>query len=290
MLINRPSYSDYLKSIFGVRVQKITINSGLSCPNRDGTKSIGGCTYCNNSSFSPKYTKNETDIIRQIELGISFFERKNKSNKYIAYFQSYTNTYGGIDQLIKNYTTALSYPGIVGLIIGTRPDCISDELLDFLSKLAKKHYVSIEYGVESTKNSTLMDINRCHTFEDSIMAFEKSANRGIDLGAHLILGLPGENNSDFLKHADELNKLPIKILKLHHLQIVKNTKMAVQFKEKPDSFRLFTLEEYIDLIQDFNKRLRPDIVIGRYIGESSTDKLIAPLWGGIKNYQFVKLL
>lgn len=279
-------YSDYLKSLFGERVHKISINAGFSCPNRDGTKGIGGCTYCNNQSFSPNYCVQPKDITAQLQSNSQFLVKRNKAKKYLAYFQSYTNTYGDIELLKSYYTTALEYPDIVGIIIATRPDCINSILLDYLEDLSKETYVSLEIGIESTLNSSLLKINRCHTYEDTLAAYEMAQNRGIDLGAHLILGLPGESKEQMLAHADKLNELPIKTLKLHHLQIVKHTVMAAQFKKEPEKFHLFTPNEYMDLVLEFSSRLRADIIIERLVSESSLGVLVAPNWGGLKNSEF----
>jgi len=281
------NYASFIKFRFGQRVQKISLDIGFSCPNRDGSKGYGGCTYCNNNTFNPDYCGPEKSIKEQLESGISFFSKKYKDQKYLAYFQAYTNTYADISSLKELYEEALSIPNIIGLVIGTRPDCISEELIDYLSLLSKKYYISLEFGVESTLNKTLLKVNRCHTFEDTIQAYELCKNRGIDLGAHLIIGLPGESRQELLEHAKRISELPIQTLKLHHLQIVKNSIMAVQFKRNPDDFDLFTAETYIDLISEFITYLRPDIVIERFISEAPLDLLIAPKWNGLKNFEIV---
>ena len=281
------NYASFIKFRFGQRVQKISLDIGFSCPNRDGSKGYGGCTYCNNNTFNPDYCGPEKSIKEQLESGISFFSKKYKDQKYLAYFQAYTNTYADISSLKELYEEALSVPNIIGLVIGTRPDCISEELIDYLSLLSKKYYISLEFGVESTLNKTLLKVNRCHTFEDTIQAYELCKNRGIDLGAHLIIGLPGESRQELLEHAKRISELPIQTLKLHHLQIVKNSIMAVQFKRNPDDFDLFTAETYIDLISEFITYLRPDIVIERFISEAPLDLLIAPKWNGLKNFEIV---
>jgi uncharacterized protein len=278
-------YSSYIRSVFGERVQKISLNTGFSCPNRDGTKGIGGCTYCNNRSFSPEYSGQIKSVEEQLKQGIAFFSAKYKAQKYLAYFQSYTNTYADVELLKAYYLAALDYPGVVGLVIGTRPDCISDSIIDFISELAKNYYVALEFGVETTLNRSLKVINRCHTFEETVAAYEQASNRGIYLGAHLILGLPGESRADMLNHASRINQLPIATLKIHHLQIIKNTMMAYQYKNTPEMFNLFDLDEYVDLVTEFISRLRPDIVLERFISESPADLLIAPQWGGAKNFE-----
>jgi len=280
-------YSSFIKLNFGERVQKISLDVGFTCPNRDGSKGYGGCTYCNNNSFNPGYCEPEKSITEQLEHGMAFFSKRHKNQNYFAYFQAYTNTFSDIESLKKMYDEALAFPQVIGLIIGTRPDCISDELIDYLSFLSKKHFISLEFGVESTLNKTLLAINRCHTFEDSKTAYENCANKGIHLGAHLIIGLPGETRAELLNHATEISKLPIDTLKMHHLQIVKQTVMAVQYKRNPENFDLFTSEDYIDFISDFIGFLRPDISIERFASEAPYDLLIAPKWNQMKNFEVV---
>src|SRR5680860_46690 len=280
-------YSSFIKLNFGERVQKISLDVGFTCPNRDGSKGYGGCTYCNNNSFNPGYCEPEKSITQQLKQGITFFSKRHKYQNYFAYFQAYTNTFSDIESLKKMYDEALAFPHVIGLIIGTRPDCISDELIEYLSLLSKKHFISLEFGVESTLNRTLLAINRCHTFEDSKTAYENCADKGIHLGAHLIIGLPGETRTELLNHATEISKLPIETLKMHHLQIVKQTVMAVQYKRNPEGFALFTSEDYIDFISDFIGFLRPDISIERFASEAPYDLLIAPKWNQMKNFEVV---
>ena len=280
-------YSSFIKKKFGYRVQKVSVNTGFTCPNKDGTKGVGGCTYCNNSTFSPDYCKPVKSITQQIDEGISFFSKKYKTQKYLAYFQSYTNTYADIKLVKELYNEAIDHPEIVGLVIGTRPDCINDEIIDFLSTTAQNYYVSLEFGVESTLNRTLEAINRCHTFEETISAYELAKNKGLYLGAHLIIGLPGESRDEMFNHAKEISKLPINSLKIHQLQIVKHTVMASQYKNDPKYFNLFSLEEYLDFITNFVTLLRPDIVIERFISQSPYHLLLAPKWG-LKNFEMVE--
>lgn len=279
-------YASFIKSTFGERVQKISINSGFSCPNRDGFKGFGGCTYCNNNSFNPNYCISTKPIKDQLEEGIKRFSKKYKTQHYFAYFQAYTNTYSDIDSLKKMYEEALGVPKVVGLVIGTRPDCISEEIIDYLSFLAKRTYISLEFGVESTLNSTLQKVNRGHTFEDAKTAYSMCKNKDFHLGAHLILGLPGEDKEALLNHAVEISKLPINSLKLHHLQIVKQSIMASQYKSNPENFNLFTSENYIEFITQFIELLRPDIIIERFVSEAPPDLLIAPKWH-LKNFEMV---
>ena len=278
-------FSYFLSQHFPYKVQKISVNAGFTCPNRDGSKGRGGCTYCNNQSFSPGYGFDHRSISRQLEDGIKFFSGKYPSMKYLAYFQSYTNTYDEIKTLIKKYEKALSYPDVVGLIIGTRPDCVSEELLDYFSEISKKTFLMIEYGVESTLDSTLEAINRGHSYKESVDAILKTNERGIFTGAHMILGLPGETHQEMLMHAVHLSELPLTTIKLHQLQLIKGTTMAKQFESNPMQFRLFNIDEYIDLCVDFAERLNPGFVIERFVSQSPKNLLIAPDWG-LKNFEF----
>ncbi len=287
---NKKLYNDFpsfFKKLFSQRVQKLSINSGFTCPNRDGTKSLNACSYCNNLSFRPFYCEPKKTITEQINEGIKFFSKKYPSKKYLAYFQSFTNTYADINILKEKYEEAISHKSIIGLVIGTRPDCVEDEILNYLSDLAKKKFISIEYGVESTKNETLKFINRCHTFEESketiMRTYEK---KNIYIGAHLILGLPNENEIDILNHAKEISKLPINFLKLHQLQIIKGTKIENQFMNNPEIFIKFSLESYINFVIKFLEILNPNIIIERFVSQSPRNLLISPLWG-LKNFEII---
>ncbi len=280
-------FPTYVKSHFGGRVQKISVNVGFTCPNRDGTKGKGGCIYCDNETFKPGYCEPEKSIPLQLENGIRFFEDKYPEMKYMAYFQSYTNTYAPINDLKQMYEEALSHRKVVGLIIGTRPDCINEEILDMLLEVAKEKYLSVEFGLESTLDRTLLAINRCHSWADSVNAIELCNKKGIKTGGHLILGLPGENRDDFLHHAKEISKLPLHTLKLHQLQIIKNTQLAKQYLENTNAFPLFTFEEYLDLIINFLEILNPKIIVERFVSTSPIDKLIAPKWNKMKNFEIV---
>lgn len=271
------------------RYQKISINAGFSCPNRDGRVGRGGCTYCNNQAFVPGYCQPQKSISQQIEEGIIFFRQKYPNQKYIAYFQSYTNTYAPLSRLKEMYEEALACSGVEGITIGTRPDCVDDSLLDYLAELNKKALVTIEYGVESTSDITLKRINRGHDYECAVQAIQKTALRGIPVVVHLILGLPGEDRDQMLLHARNLSCLPITGLKLHQLQLVKGTMMAHEYTQCPQDFRLLTAEEYIDLVIDFLELLNPSIHVERYISQSPKELLIAPDWG-LKNYEFTDRL
>jgi len=285
---NKKRYNDFTSFIrkkFNGRVQKVSIDAGFTCPNKDGSKGIGGCTYCNNNTFNPDYCKPIKPIKVQIEEGIEFFSKKYKAQKYLAYFQAFTNTYASLSDLKKMYEEALSHPDVIGLVIATRPDCIKDEVLDYLEELASKDYfIKLEFGLESTKDESLELINRCQTHEDAIDAFNRANGRGLHLGGHLILGLPGETKEDMLNHAKKVSELPIDTLKIHHLQIVKHTMMAHQFKNTPEMFTFMELDEYIDLVVDFMELINPEIIVERFFSESPARMLIHPKYG-LKNFE-----
>lgn len=300
--------SAFLSQHFDHKVQKISINAGFTCPNRDGTRGRGGCTYCNNQSFNPDYELKDESVTAQLERGKSFFRRAQQkraekrgkllesdahSLKYLAYFQAYTNTYGELEHLRSLYEEALSVDDVVGLVVGTRPDCMPDTLLDYFEELARHHFVHIEYGVESCNDALLQRINRGHDFACSVDAITRTAARGLPVGAHLILGLPGETREDTLAQAAALNALPLATLKLHQLQIVRGTAMCVEYQRAlragNSDFRLYTPEEYVTLVVDFLERLRPDLVVERFTSSSPRELLIAPDWG-LKNYEFVALV
>ncbi|MBF1046508.1 MAG: TIGR01212 family radical SAM protein [Porphyromonadaceae bacterium] len=280
------SFSSFLSEHFpGEKVQKITLTAGFSCPTRDGSRGKGGCTYCNNKSFSPNYAAKQRSISEQLDEGIRFFSRKYPAMKYLAYFQSYTNTYGAVDDCIAKYEEALAHPGVVGLIIGTRPDCMPEPLLEYLSTLARQRFVLIEYGVESTLDRSLERIQRGHSWAESVETIERTHRAGIMVGAHLILGLPGESREELLSHADRLGALPLTTLKIHQLQIIKGTLMAGEYLRQPEDFHLFTEEEYIALCVDFVRRLPRGLVIERFVSQSPPELLLAPRWGW-KNFEF----
>ena len=282
-------YSTYLKRHFPQKMQKIAIHAGFTCPNRDGTVGYGGCTYCNNQTFNPSYCFPDKSIERQIDEGIFFFRKKYPEQRYLAYFQAYTNTYASLAILKKKYEQALRHPMVDGLIIGTRPDCVDETLLDYLADLRKKYYVMVEYGVESTCDETLLFINRGHTYETAVQAVCKTAERNIETCAHLILGLPHESEDQILRHADRISQLPLSCVKLHQLQLIKGTVMAQQYDTHPEWFRLFTVDEYIDLVVRFVERLHPNIVIERFTSQSPKNLLAVANWG-LKNYEFVAKL
>ena len=278
-------FGDFLRERFPFKAQKIAINAGFTCPNRDGSKSRGGCTYCNNQTFNPSYCQTDKSVTDQLAEGVRFFSRKYPEMRYLAYFQAYTSTYGELERLERLYEEALGYPGVVGLVIGTRPDCMPDSLLDYLTRLSERALVLVEYGVESTLDRTLRRINRGHDFAEAEEAIRRTAARGIAVGAHLILGLPGESRDEILGHADRLSELPLTTLKLHQLQLIRHTRMALEFERQPEDFHLFTVDEYIDLAIDFIERLDPAIALERFVSQSPKELLIAPDWG-LKNYEF----
>lgn len=282
-------YPSFFKTLFRERVQKLSIDGGFTCPNRDGTKGYGGCTYCNNRSFSPEYCRAVKPLAQQIEEGRRFFAHKYSGQKYLAYFQAYSNTYAPLVELRRKYEEALGCPDIVGLVIATRPDAVTEEILDYIATLAQRYYVCVEYGVESANDEVLKTINRGHTFADAEWAIRKTAGRGIRVGAHLIFGLPGENRDSMLAGAVKLCNLPVDVLKLHQLQIIRDTRMATEYLADPSRFRLYSLEEYLDFVVDVIGAIRPEVYLERFVNQAPEDYLIAPKWG-VKNFEFVAKL
>lgn len=282
-------FSGHFRKKFNGRVQKISIDAGFSCPNRDGLKGSGGCSYCNNRTFSPEYCNLEKSVTSQLKEGIGFFSRKYKSMQYLAYFQSYSNTYAPLANLKALYEEALSHPEVVGLVIATRPDCVNTEILDYLQSLALDHYIMVEFGVESHKNASLDRMNRGHHFEESVWALNETARRNIHNCAHLILGLPGENETDWLDQARVISKLPVENLKLHQLQIHKGTRMYREYLQNEADFNMFTVDQYLDLTVKYLELLNPRIIVERFVSEAPDELLIAPRWG-LKNFEFTARL
>lgn len=279
-------YNDYgawMRRQFPFRVQKISIDAGFSCPNRDGHISHGGCTFCDNRTFNPSYCQPSKSITEQINEGKEFFRHKYPDMKYLAYFQAFSNTYATLDTLQRRYEEALSAEDVVGIVIGTRPDCVSDEILNYLESLNQQTFMIVEYGIESVSDDTLRRVNRGHNFECSRRAIIETHNRGILTGAHIILGLPGESAEDNVRQANIISALPIDILKLHQLQIIRGTQLAAEYERQP--FNLYTADEYIDLCRRYIERLRPDMVLERFVSQSPKELLVAPKWG-LKNYEF----
>jgi len=271
--------SDYLKRKFGGRVQKLTIDAGFTCPNRDGTKSTGGCHFCNNDAFNPSYCSPSLPIEVQISEGKKFHEKRyRRAVSYLAYFQAYSNTHGSLDHLRKLYDKALEQEGVQGIIIATRPDCIDEQKLDYLALISEKHYVVVEYGIETIYNDTLARINRGHTFEDSVRALELTAKYGIKSGAHFIFGLPGESGEAMLNSVKTISSLPLQTIKLHQLQIIKGTKFALDFESSPEKFNLFSLNEYTDFIIRFISMLNPAFIIERLAAETQPWINVKEMW------------
>jgi radical SAM protein (TIGR01212 family) len=261
-------------------MQKVSVNAGFTCPNRDGTKGKGGCIYCNNSSFTPSYCVDDKDITAQIDKGIEFLKRRYKKPKFFAaYFQSYTNTYNSLDELKLVYRKALDHVDISGIVISTRPDCVDAAILDHLAALSKDYYVSVEYGIESCYDDTLQRINRGHSYEDSKQSIIQTAERGLHVTGHILFGLPGESHQQMLEEATILSDLPLNALKFHQLQIIKNTPLSRMYKKNPESISLFSMEQYIDFIIKFLERLDPGIAVERLVSEAPPSQRINPGWG-----------
>lgn len=285
------SYSGYFKRLFGGRMQKLTVNAGFTCPNRDGRVGTGGCTFCNNEAFTPSYCTPAKSVTQQLEEGIEFHRNRYRTAQhYLAYFQSFSNTYAPLDQLRRIYDEALAHPLVAGLVIGTRPDCVDDAVLDYFAELARDRYVIIEYGIESCYDATLQAVNRGHDFACARHAVEATAARGIHTGAHFILGLPGESDEQMVAAADIINALPLDTVKFHQLQIFRDTPMAADWAAHPEQYRFRTLDEYLDLFIRILQRLRPDLVVERFAGEAPPRYHCGPTWGLIRNEQLLALL
>ena len=262
------SYSSYLKSRFGGRVQKLSLHAGFTCPNRDGTIGYGGCDYCDNSAFNPSYCNPAKSIAQQLEEGIAFHQaRYRKAVSYLAYFQAYSNSYGDLERLKQVYGDALSVDNVAGLVIGTRPDCMDEAKLEYLARLSEKYYVMLEYGVESCSDRTLSAINRGHDFAASIRALELTRQYGLPAGIHLIFGLPDETPEQCMGWVPLLSSLPITTIKFHQLQIIRNTRISALYQCEPQRFHLFRFDEYVDFMVDFLERFSPHVVIERFAGE-----------------------
>ncbi len=285
------SYSGYFRRLFGGRVQKLAVNAGFTCPNRDGTVGQGGCTFCNNEAFTPSYCMSGGDVEWQLAEGIVFHRRRyRRADMYLAYFQSFSNTYAPLDRLMEIYDRALAVPGVVGLVIGTRPDCVDDEKLDYFARLARDRYVAIEYGIESCHDATLRAVNRRHDFECARRAVEATASRGIHTGAHFILGLPGESDRMLVDQTDAINSLPLTTVKFHQLQIFEGTPMAEDYRRNPEKYRFWELPDYIDIYIEILRRLRPDLVVERFASEAPPRYHAGPTWGLVRNEQLLAML
>ncbi|MEI6274426.1 MAG: TIGR01212 family radical SAM protein [Prolixibacteraceae bacterium] len=279
-------YSAWFRRKFEGKVQKISLDAGFTCPNRDGSRGVGGCSYCNNDSFNPDYCRTEENISGQILRGIQFFSPKYPTMRYLAYFQAYSNTYAPVEILRQSYEEALLNPEVIGLVIATRPDCLSDEILDLLEEFSTRCYVAIELGIESFNDETLEKINRGHTVAETMWAIQKIAERKIDNCVHLILGLPGDIDADCIRFAQIVSKLPVHSIKLHQLQIHKGTRMAFEYRDQPENFNLFEVDQFADLVVRFLEHLSPEIIVQRFVSSAPAGMVIAPKWG-LKNYEFV---
>ncbi len=280
------SYAQYFVRTFGERVQKTTIDAGFTCPNRDGLVARGGCTYCNNNAFNPSYNDPKKSVKQQIEEGIEFHaNRYRRAGKFLAYFQAYSNTYAPLDDLKKIYEPALKLENVVGIVIGTRSDCMDEEKLKYFAQIAKTHYVILEYGIESTFDHTLERINRGHNYQNVVDMVHLTKDYGIKVGGHMIFGLPGESRKEMMDQAHKLNELPLDNIKFHQLQIINGTHMAKEYQKFPERYELFSKDEYIDFIVSFIEQLNPNFVIERFAGEVPPKYNAGPGWGMIRNDQ-----
>lgn len=282
------SYADFSLKKFGERVQKLSVDAGFSCPNRNAENRNGGCIYCNNGAFNPSYCSPEKSITQQLQEGIDFHKnRYRRAGNYLAYFQAYSNTFAPLEKLKMLYQEALQFPDVIGLVIGTRPDCVDEQKLDYLALLSQSHHIVIEYGLESCYNKTLERINRGHTFEQSIKAIEMTAERNIQTGIHLMFGLPGESREEMLDEAKIISALPIQSVKFHQLQIIRDTVLEKQYEQNSATFHLFELDEYIDFIIDFVEQLNPAICIERFTSEVPPRFLAVQKWESLRNDQII---
>ena len=278
------SYAAYFRRLFGSRVQKVAINAGFTCPNRDGKISTGGCTFCNNSAFTPSYCQPIKSVSEQIAEGIEFHRRRYRTaSRYLAYFQSFSNTYAPLEQLQEIYSQALENPLVAGIVVGTRPDCVDEQKLDYFAELARTHYVALEYGIESCNDAVLAAVNRGHDYSQAVKAVEMTAKRGIHCGAHFILGLPGQSDEELIAQTDKINALPLTTVKFHQLQVFRGTTMAEQYDANPEEFRFWEVEEYIELFSEILARLRPDIVVERFASEAPPRYHYGRNWGLLRN-------
>ena len=280
-------FGTWLQAELGCKAQKLSVDAGLTCPNRDGTLGRGGCTFCDNRTFNPAYCRQGGSITDQLEAGERFFARKYPTMKYLAYFQSYSNSYGTLSHLKELYEEALRVPDVVGLVIGTRPDCMPDALLEYLEELNRRTFLLVEYGVESANEETLVRVNRGHTFAQARECIIRTAQRGIRVGVHMILGFPWETRSELIRQAQLIASLPITTLKLHQLQVIKGTQLAREYELHP--WPLPTAEEYVDLVLEYISHLPSSLVLERFVSQSPPEYVIAPRWG-LKNHEFSALV
>ena len=298
------TFVGYYRRQYGERLQKLVIDAGFTCPNRDGTVGRGGCSFCDNAAFHPSYSTSGKSIAEQIDEGIEFHQVRYRNTKhYLAYFQSYSNTYAPIPRLRELYLAALTHPKIVGIVIGTRPDCVDEEKLDFLAGLKageglgdwhrdgfEHPVVKVEYGIESCYDETLLRVGRGHDVAVAEKAVRMSAERGLEPGAHFILGLPGETREMLLGQCRFISSLPLHSVKFHQIQIVKGTRMEKEFAQVPQDFLRLSLPDYLDMVIDILERLRPDLYIERVAGEVPPRFVNETQWGLIRNFQILHLL
>jgi len=285
------AFPDYFRRLYGSRMQKVSVDAGFTCPNRDGSKGIGGCNYCNNKAFNPSYCLPSKSVTMQIEEGIRFHKKRyRKVDSYLAYFQAYSNTYSSLDRLSALYSEALAHKDVKGLVIGTRPDCVSGEILDYLKELSQRCILILEFGIESCYDKTLLRINRGHTFKEALDALTASEERGLNTSAHFIFGLPGETREEMLNEASIISDLPLKSIKFHQLQIIKGTKMEEEYQKNPDDFEVFDWEDYLTFIICFLERLNPRLVVERFTGEAPPRFLVKEVWGKKRSDQIIGLI
>jgi radical SAM protein (TIGR01212 family) len=269
--------SDYLKDRFGCRVFKVTLLAGFTCPNRDGTKGTGGCIYCEPKTLVPRDYREGTGIIEQLEAGIEKVRKRHKAEKFIAYFQVNTNTYADTDRLSGLYKEAARHPDVAALAISTRPDCVADEVLDLLAELKREKHLWLELALQSAHDTTLGVIKRGHTSGDFSRAVERAAKKGIDVCAHIILGLPGEGKSDILDTIRFIARQGVWGVKFHQMQVVRGTPLEGMYDE--GFLRPVGLEEYTSLVVDCLELLPPGVVVHRLVGDTPKGYLVAPKWG-----------
>lgn len=284
----RLQYSDFLKQLYGTRVQKLNVNAGFTCPNRDGTLGRGGCTYCNNASFTPAFGRASSSITQQLLDAKQFYAGKYADMKYVAYFQSFTNTFAPVEKLRELYCEALAVDDIVGLVISTRPDCLDDDVLNLLQSINVKHKVIVEIGVETTHDRTLELINRCHSWQCAQDAINRVTQCGLTVGAHLILGLPGESEDDMMATVDAVGKLPVSTIKFHQLQVLRGTKLAQQWERGEVCIIDWTPQQYATMCKQLLQRLPERIIIERMVSTSPEFLLLHPKWK-LKPAQFKKI-
>lgn len=285
------SYAGYFRRLFGRRMQKLSVDAGFSCPNRDGTLGTQGCTFCDNAAFTPSYCSARKPIRQQIEEGIEFHARRyREAQRYLVYFQSFSNTHAPLEVLRERYEEALAHPLVEGLVIGTRPDCVDEAKLDYLAELSHEHYISVEYGIESVWDELLQRIGRGHDFATAVRAVEASAARGLHVGAHFILGLPGEEKAKQLAAVEQINRLPLTSIKFHQLQLFRGTPMAEEYDHHPERFYFPSVEEYIDHMVEILRRLRPNLVVERFASEAPPRFHHGPNWGLVRNEQLWAML